>query len=66
MPVFEGQEEGEKKPFLVLTRAVNEKIFIGDNIEVVVREIKGSRVKIGISCPKDIPIIRDNAKKTTR
>jgi carbon storage regulator len=43
---------------LVVTRKLDEGILISDNIEITVLEINKERVKIGISAPKDISIIR--------
>jgi carbon storage regulator len=43
---------------LVLSRKLEEKIRIGEFIEVQVVEIKGKTVRLGISAPKDIPVIR--------
>ncbi len=43
---------------LVLTRRKDESIMIGDNIEIVVVEIKDSAVRIGIKAPKNIPVYR--------
>lgn len=43
---------------LVLTRRVDESITIGDSIVVSVLGIEGDRVKIGISAPRDILILR--------
>ena len=43
---------------LVLTRAVNEAIMIGEGIEVTVVEIKGGKVRIGISAPPSVPVHR--------
>jgi carbon storage regulator len=43
---------------LVLTRKVNQSIVIGDDIEVVVLEVRGEQVRIGVRAPKAITIHR--------
>lgn len=43
---------------LVLSRKLNDKITIGDNIEVTVVRLEGNRVSIGISAPRDVRILR--------
>ena len=43
---------------LVLARRLNESIMIGDDIEVVVIDIKGDQVKLGIKAPKRITVHR--------
>ena len=47
---------------LVVTRKTEESIIIADNIEVTVLEVAKDRVKLGISAPKDIKIIRNELK----
>lgn len=42
---------------LVLSRHKNESIMIGD-IEVVVVEIRGDKVRLGIQAPQDVPVHR--------
>lgn len=45
---------------LVLTRKVDERIIIGEGlIEVVVCEIRGDRVRLGIVAPKNISVHRE-------
>jgi carbon storage regulator len=43
---------------LVLSRKEKEAIRIGDDIEVIVSEIQGGRVRLAISAPSDVPINR--------
>ena len=43
---------------LVLSRKKDDRIAIGEDIEITVVEVKGDVVKIGISAPKDVKIYR--------
>ncbi|MCK9223904.1 MAG: carbon storage regulator CsrA [Candidatus Muirbacterium halophilum] len=43
---------------LVLTRKKNQSIIIADNIEIVVVDIKGDQIKIGVNAPKNISVHR--------
>ena len=43
---------------LVLSRHKDEAIIIGDDITIVVVEIRGDKVRLGIECPKEIPVHR--------
>ncbi len=43
---------------LILTRSLGETIVIGDNIHIVVRQINGNKVRLGIEAPKDISVHR--------
>ncbi|MEZ7892804.1 MAG: carbon storage regulator CsrA [Candidatus Wallbacteria bacterium] len=43
---------------LVLTRKHNQSIIIDDKIEVMVVEIRGDQVKLGIKAPKTVSIYR--------
>jgi len=43
---------------LILTRKRNERIMIGDTIEVIVVDIRGEQVQIGINAPKTVPVHR--------
>lgn len=44
---------------MVLSRCTDEKILIGDNIEVIVCGISHGKVKLGIEAPKDVLILRE-------
>lgn len=43
---------------LVLSRKKNESIVINDDITVVVVEIQGNKVRLGIEAPKECPVHR--------
>jgi len=43
---------------LVLARKINEKIMIGDDIELSVVEIKGDQIKLGIKAPVSVKVYR--------
>lgn len=44
---------------LVLTRKLGESIAIDDDIKIVVVQIKGRQVRLGIEAPKDTKIHRE-------
>ena len=43
---------------LILSRLVGEEIIIGDNIKVMVVEIRGDKIRLGITAPKDVTVHR--------
>lgn len=43
---------------LVLTRQLNESIIIGEDVTIVVVEIRGDEVRLGIEAPKDVSVHR--------
>lgn len=43
---------------LVLSRQRDESIIIGDNIEITVVDIRGDKVRLGVSAPKEISVHR--------
>lgn len=43
---------------LVLTRKVNQSIVIGEGVEVVVLEVRGEQVRLGIRAPRDVAVHR--------
>ena len=44
---------------LTLTRKVGQRIRIGDHIEIVVREVRGRQVRLGVIAPQGLPIYRE-------
>ena len=43
---------------LVMTRKKNESIMLGNNIRLVVVQIKGEKVRLGIEAPLEMPVHR--------
>ena len=43
---------------LVLSRKKNESIVINNDITIVVVEIRGDKVRLGVEAPKEIPVHR--------
>ena len=51
---------------LVLSRKKNESIVINDDITIVVVEIRGDKVRLGIEAPKEIPVHRNEVYEAIR
>jgi carbon storage regulator len=43
---------------LILTRRLDERIVIGEDIEISVLEIHGDQVKLGVTAPRDVKVFR--------
>ena len=43
---------------LVLARKINDTVIIGDDIEVVVIDVKGDQVKLGVKAPRSLSVHR--------
>jgi len=43
---------------LVLSRVKNESIMIGDDVEIVVIDVRGDKVRLGITAPKAVSVHR--------
>jgi len=48
---------------LTLTRSINQKVLIGDDIKLIVLDVKGNQISIGVEAPKEVSIVRTEAKK---
>ncbi len=51
---------------LILARKLNESIMIGDDVEIVVVEIKGDQVKLGIRAPRNVTVHRTEVYREIR
>jgi carbon storage regulator len=43
---------------LVLSRRVNQSIKIGDDIEIMIIEVRGDQVRVGVNAPRDVAVHR--------
>ena len=44
---------------LILSRKVDERIILGDDIKISIIEIRGDQVRIGIDAPKKVKVFRE-------
>ena len=44
---------------LVLSRKKDEKIIIGDNIAIMIVDIQGDKVRLGIEAPREVSVHRE-------
>jgi len=49
---------------LILTRKVGESLMINDDIEIVVTELSGDKVKIGVIAPQNFRVLRKELYQT--
>ena len=47
----------------MLSRRKNESIFIGDDIEISIVEIRGDKVRLGCVAPKNVAVHRREVKE---
>ncbi len=48
-----------KESLLILTRKIGEGLTIGDEVRVVVLELRGKQVRLGIEAPAGVVVLRD-------
>jgi len=51
---------------LVLSRQRDETIMIGDDVEITIVDIRGDKVRIGISAPRDVQVHRKEVYEAIR
>jgi len=51
---------------LVLSRKKDEKIVIGDRITIMVIDIRGDKVRLGIEAPRDVAVHRQEVYEAIR
>ncbi len=47
---------------LVLSRKINERIMIGENIELEILGVRGGVVRLGIKAPREVSVIRQELR----
>lgn len=43
---------------LVLSRIKDESVLVGDDVEIMIVDVRGDKVRLGITAPKSIPVHR--------
>ena len=51
---------------LILTRKKDEAIRIGEHIRIVLVQVKGGQVRLGIECPADMRVLREELYEAVR
>jgi carbon storage regulator len=51
---------------LVLSRKKNESIIINDDITIIVVEIRGDKVRLGVEAPKEVPVHHNEVYEAIR
>ena len=44
---------------LILTRNINQKLMIGDDVTIQILGVNGNQVRIGIDAPKEVAVHRE-------
>lgn len=51
---------------LILSRKTGQSLIIGDNIEILITDISGDKVKLGINAPREIQVLRKELVQTVQ
>jgi carbon storage regulator len=54
------------RSMLVINRKKNEKILIGEDVEVTVLEVRGDKVRLGIKAPRSTEVDREEVRISKR
>jgi len=47
---------------LVVSRKSGQRFYIGDDIEVLIVDVRGDKVRVGINAPKGVCILREELR----
>jgi len=53
-----------KNGFLIISRKITERLFIGDDIEIMVTDVRGGEIDLAIKAPKHVKINRKKSYMT--
>ena len=57
--IYDSKTSRQKElEMLVLSRQRDESIMIGDDVEIIIVDVRGDKVRLGITAPKSIPVHR--------
>jgi carbon storage regulator len=48
---------------LILTRRPREVVMVGRDVQIMVLEIAGDRVRLGITAPRELKVLRQEARR---
>jgi carbon storage regulator len=51
---------------LVLSRKIGEAVLLGDDIKIMIVDIRGDKVRIGIEAPSELPVHRQEVYDAIR
>ena len=51
---------------LILTRKIDEAIRVGEDIRIVLVQIKGGQLRLGIECPPHVRVLREELYEAVR
>jgi carbon storage regulator len=51
-------QQNKEIDMLVLSRQKDESIIIGDDIEIIIVDVRGDKVRLGINAPREISVHR--------